>query len=345
MKILVAMSGGVDSSVAALLLKKAGHEVSGITLKLWEENSRCCNLADIHDAAAAARKIGIPHHAYDLKKNFLNEVVDYFIDSYRAGVTPNPCVICNQRVKMGTLLALSREWGFQALATGHYAGIGEFQGFRLLRQAADQAKSQEYFLCFLKSENLSSYFFPIGELSKTEARTLAREAGLPVAEKKDSQDVCFIPKHKKLWEVFPELLPKKPGKIVTEDGKVLGTHQGYYFQTIGQRRGLNLGLGVPYYVIRIVPAENLLVAGPEERLFSTAFCVSDLNIFFPGFEKLELSVKVRFAAKPTSCLVEPQDKGYKVTLSEPARAITSGQIACFYHGKFVVAAGVITANP
>ncbi|MDD5091391.1 MAG: tRNA 2-thiouridine(34) synthase MnmA, partial [Candidatus Wallbacteria bacterium] len=264
--------------------------------------------------------------------------------SYLSGITPNPCVICNQQVKIAALLSLAGEWGFDAVATGHYAVTADFNGVRLLSCARNAAKSQEYFLCFLKPSDLLRCIFPVGEAGKSDTRCIAREAELPVAEKKDSQDICFIPKNKELWEVFPDRMPIKPGCIVDQSGKAVGEHKGFYFYTIGQRKGLNLNLGVPYFVTGIDPEKNLLIVGEESFLYTQVFRVGELNVFYAGFASLDLSVKVRFSSRTLPCKVRVTDSEAIVMLSEPARAVTPGQIACFYHQEFVVAAGVILAE-
>lgn len=342
MKILVAMSGGVDSSVAALLLKQNGYDVTGITLKLWDENSRCCNLDDLISAHSIAHKLGIKHFTYNMKKPFYNNVIKYFIDYYKSAKTPNPCVICNQKIKIGMLLKLVKEWGYDKLATGHYSCIKKIDGKYYLSKAKDSKKSQEYFLSYVSKKDLPFLIFPNGNYLKDKIKEIAKEYKIFNKNRKESQDICFLPKNKGVNEVFPDKFPELRGKILDLKGKVIGFHRGYYFYTIGQRKGLGLRMGKPYYVIGLDPKNNIVYADVQEYLYRDSFIVKNLNIFDNELLKSnDIYVKIRFNSKLEKCCIIFKDNKLIVNLFNKIKAITPGQIACFYYNDLVIAAGEI----
>ncbi len=349
-RVVVAMSGGVDSAVAAGLLARRGYDVIGITMRLWTREDpaalrsqrRCCSVEDTDDARAAADALGIPHYVLNMEREFGARVVDYFVDEYARGRTPNPCLACNQHVKFDALLARAEALGADYLATGHYARIERSDGrYRLLR-AVDAEKDQSYVLYTLGQRELARTLFPVGDYTKAEVRALARELGLPVAAKPESADICFIPDGD--YRAFlSSRLALTPGPIVDETGAVVGQHQGVAAYTIGQRKGLGVALGAPRYVTEIDPARNVVVVGPEEDLLATRALVEDVH-WVSGeapSAPVRLDVKIRYRTEPAAALVVPCEGGAEVRFERPQRAVTPGQAAVFYDGDEVIGGGII----
>jgi tRNA-uridine 2-sulfurtransferase len=348
-RVVVAMSGGVDSSVTAALLAEQGYDVVGITLQLYDHGAAvgrkgaCCAGQDIYDARRVADALGVPHYVLDYQKRFESAVIDDFAASYVAGETPIPCVRCNQRVKFRDLLATARELGADALATGHYVRrvIGE-TGPELHR-AVDATRDQSYFLFATTREQLDFLRFPLGDLAKDEVRALARRFALPVAAKPDSQDICFVPDGDYAG-VVAKLRPDaiEPGDIVDRDGRVLGRHQGIIHYTIGQRRGLNLGGGEPLYVLRLEPAARRVVVGPRQALGRASLDVRDVN-WLELAAPMQAQVKLRSTTAPAEATIRPgREAGTaEVLLDEPQQGVAPGQACVFYRGARVLGGGWI----
>lgn len=349
-RVVVAMSGGVDSAVAAGLLARQGYDVVGITMRLWTKEDpaaprsqrRCCSVEDTDDARAAADALGIPHYVLNMEREFGARVVDYFVEEYARGRTPNPCLACNQHVKFDALLARAEALGADYLATGHYARIERRDGrYRLLR-AADVEKDQSYVLYTLGQRELARTLFPVGTYTKPQVRALARELGLPVADKPDSADICFIPDGD--YRAFlSSRLALEPGPIVDETGAVVGQHRGVAAYTVGQRKGLGVALGQPRYVTALDPARNTVVIGPEEDLLARRALIEDVRWVSgePPAGPIPLDVKIRYRTEPARALVVPCEGGAEVRFGRPQRAVTPGQAAVFYDGDEVIGGGLI----
>ena len=353
-KVMVAMSGGVDSSTVALLLRDEGYEVVGVTCRMFvnEEiglvgESRCCSLADVEDARLAAHKIGAPHYTYNMGESFKQTVIDPFIADYEAGRTPNPCINCNKYVKFPELLKRALLLGMDYLATGHYAQV-YFDAIRnrwVLARAADESKDQTYMLYSLTQHELSHLLLPLGKLQKSEVRQKAGIEGLVNADKPDSQDICFVPDGN--YAGFIEFYTKntsKPGDFVLADGTVIGKHRGLIHYTIGQRKGLGIAYEYPLYVLAKDVTKNTVIVGPNSDLYKKSFQVSECNLI--SMEKLEkplqVTCKTRYRMKDMPAVIEPAADGkIRVTFIEPQRAITPGQAAVFYDGNVVVGGGTI----
>ncbi|MCR4404605.1 MAG: tRNA 2-thiouridine(34) synthase MnmA [Candidatus Acetothermia bacterium] len=346
MRVLVAMSGGVDSSVAALLLKREGHEVLGATLNLWsyagrlEPYNNCCSL----EVAAVAKQLGIEHHFLDYGRLFEREVVRRTIQKYLRGRTPNPCIWCNALVRFPALLAEAERLGCDYLATGHYARVIKENGVHHLLRGRDLEKDQSYFLYRLTQRELAKLIFPVGDYLKEEVFTIAKESGLLV-KPRESQDLCFVPDNDYRRFLLDHSRDGiRPGEIVDTSGRVLGRHEGLPFYTIGQRRGLGLASGERLYVLALEPERNRLIVGPEEALYSRGLIASEVNWLGgpPGAGELEVEVKVRYRTPPARARVEPLGDGRaRVIFAEPQRAITLGQAAVFYRDERVLGGGVI----
>lgn len=354
-RVVVAMSGGVDSSVAAALLCRAGYDVIGISIKFWAKEfcakgkpKSCCSTKDLSDARFVAGQLGIPFYAVDLSKQFKEEVMDYFCKEYSTGRTPNPCIVCNNKIKFGSLLRKAKELDADYIATGHYANLRYDKNTQrpVLKTAKDKSKDQSYVLFGLTQEQLKSALFPLGGYLKKEVKALAKEFGFKAWEKPESQDICFI------WdEDYAGFLQKRcgikpqPGRIVTKEGKTLGSHRGTIFFTVGQRRGLNLGgLKRPLYVTAIDAARNLVVAGTQEELAGKEFLADGLNWVSIAQPKqpFEAKVKIRYNHPAADAVVYPQKKGaVRVVFKQAQSAITPGQAAVFYKGDEVVGGGWI----
>lgn len=334
------MSGGVDSSVSAALLKKAGHEVFGITMRLFDGPT-----AAVEDAARVAAFLGIPHHVAAFENCFASEIMDYFVREYQAGRTPNPCARCNQRIKFGALLDMASSLGAEYLATGHYARIAQdADGTPHLLQAANRAKDQSYFLFALDRNLLGRIIFPLGEVGdKSEVRRLAADFGVFVAQKDDSQDICFIPDGDYIGFLERRAVTAEPGDIVLADGTVVGRHRGLHCYTVGQRRGMGVAWKEPLYVIRIEPESNRVVVGPTGELFRENFTVCSCNwLQPPEVAGAELMCKIRYRHRGAPCKVTPMAAGRAlVSFVVPEKGVTPGQAAVFYRGEEVIGGGWI----
>ncbi len=369
MKIAVAMSGGVDSSAAAAILKEAGHELVGFTMQLWnqrrglnmDENgeplpSRCCSLDDVYDARRVAEDLGFPFYVLNLEREFERDVVEPFVKSYLEGETPIPCVACNSRLKFASLDRLARSLGCDKVATGHYARV-EFDEaatrYRLLR-GRDARKDQSYFLWELTQEQLAHAMFPLGEMEKREVRDAARAQGLNVAEKKESQEICFVPDgdyagfiDRYLAAEGKETLAPAHGEIVDTRGEVLGEHGGIHRYTVGQRRGLGISRELPLYVVRVEPEENRIVVGEADELLSAEFDAAGVNwvAFDEPLEPVRADVRVRYRHTEAPALITPLGAGrVRVRFDTPQRAVTPGQATVFYRGAEVLGGGWIVRS-
>ena len=369
MKIAVAMSGGVDSSAAAAILKEQGHELVGFTMQLWnqrrgisiDENgeplpSRCCSLDDVYDARRVAEELGFPFYVLNLEKEFEREVVQPFVNSYLNGETPIPCVACNSRLKFASLDKLAASLGCKKVATGHYARV-EFDDatnrYRLLR-GRDPQKDQSYFLWELTQDQLSRALFPLGELSKSDARQAARDNRLAVAEKKESQEICFVPDGDYAGfidryleaEQQTDRLPAA-GEILTSTGEVVGVHNGIHRYTIGQRRGIGIAEARPLYVLDIDSKHNRVAVGYDEDLLSDEFTAAGVNwiAFDDSTEPVRAEVRVRYRHKPAPATITPLPAARAaIKFDERQRAITPGQATVFYRGDEVIGGGWIVKN-
>jgi tRNA-uridine 2-sulfurtransferase len=355
MRIAVAMSGGVDSSVAALLLAREGAEVVGLSMQLWDHDrdgtgaaeGRCCTLDDLATARRAAETIGIPHYVLNLEERFTEAVVKPFAESYLAGETPIPCTACNTEVKFKSLLKRAEAMGCEAVATGHYARVETGPGAREIRllRARDLSRDQSYFLYDLTPAQLARVRFPLGELTKPEVREIAREAGLPNWSKPDSQDICFVPKGEgpadfirreagALGIALPTRSAARPGTITDEAGAVLGVHEGTLPFTVGQRRGLGLRAADPLYVLRVLPEEGRVVVGPSEALLSRVVPLSRVNLFHsePGIREIRVLARIRSRHPEQPGTLELLSDGTRARLvfDEPVRAAAPGQSAVFF---------------
>ncbi len=359
-RVVVAMSGGVDSSVTAALLREEGYEVVGVTLQLYDHGAAvrkagaCCAGQDIYDAAQVAERIGIPHYVLDYEGKFSQSVIDDFADSYLRGETPIPCVRCNQTVKFRDLLGTARDLGAEALATGHYVHRAEGPEGPELRRAADPARDQSYFLFATTREQLDFLRFPLGHLPKSETRALADRFALPVAAKPDSQDICFVP-NGSYADVVAKLRPgaAAPGDIVHVDGRVLGRHHGVVHYTIGQRRGLNIGgrkddEAEPLYVVRLEAPTRRVVVGPRSALARTRVLVREVNWIGPEAAAgalVRAEVRLRSAQPPAAATVRLSgDGGAVVTLDEPQFGVAPGQACVMYDGDRVLGGGWIAGT-
>jgi len=356
LKVVVAMSGGVDSSVAAALLKEEGYQVIGVTMQIWPSDKLayegdafggCCGLRAIYDAKKVARKLGIPHYVMNLRDIFAQKVIAQFCREYSLGRTPNPCIRCNQYIKFDALLERAKGLGADCVATGHYARI-EKDGAKeryLLKKGIDQRKDQSYVLYTITQEQLEHTLLPLGNFTKQRVREIAKELGLPVAAKVESQEICFIPDNdypRFLKEYIPEAV--KPGPILNKEGAILGKHQGILFYTIGQRKGLGISAKEPLYVIAIESERGAIVVGGKQEVYGNELMASELNwisIAQPN-QPMTVKAKIRYLHHEAEATITPLDEEkLYVKFKEPQMAITPGQAIVFYDGDTVVGGGTI----
>lgn len=353
--VVIAMSGGVDSSVAAALLLREGYDVIGITMRIWQESATetkgagCCSLGAVEDARRVAARLGIPHYCLNYREFFAEKVIDDFVDEYKRGRTPNPCINCNRYVKFDALLDRALQLGADYLATGHYARVAydEDRGRWTLRRARSREKDQTYALFYFSQAQLSRTLMPLGHLSgKDETRAIAAELGLAVASKPDSQEICFT-QGRSYTEFLAGRAPEtaQPGDIVDTQGKRRGSHEGIAFYTVGQRRRINVGSPVPLFVVRIDAASNTIVVGDESDLLSAGLIAADCNgiALERPQEAGHVEVKIRYNMAPVGASVEPGDASeLRLRFDSPQRAVTPGQAAVLYEGDLVIGGGAIT---
>ena len=368
--IAVAMSGGVDSSTVAAMLRAEGHNVIGLTMQLWNQRrlsgregmpesvqGRCCSLDDVYDARRVAQQIGIPYYVVNHEERFERDVIRPFVEEYVSGRTPIPCSLCNNHLKIDQLLIVAQQIGADRVATGHYARVafdearGKLNKKRwLLKRPADASKDQTYFLFGLTQEQLSRTIFPLGDMTKPEVRELARQHGLALAEKPDSQEICFVPggDYKRFIDAYlseqGEALPDTAGELVTTNGEVLGEHGGIHNFTVGQRKGLGVATGSPLYVIQISGASKQVIVGGEDHLYSRTLRARRINLIAVDDlrEPMRVAVKIRHRHEPAAAVIERTgDDEILASFDEPQRAITPGQAAVFYDGDVVVGGGWI----
>ena len=359
------MSGGVDSSTVAAVLRAEGHDVIGLTMQLWNQrrlagregmpesvHGRCCSLDDVYDARRVAQQIGIPYYVVNHEERFERDVVRPFVEQYLSGRTPIPCSLCNNHLKFDQLLIVAQQIGAEQVATGHYARVSYDETGRrwYLLRPADLSKDQTYFLFGLTQEQLCRTLFPLGDLTKTQVRELARQHGLAIAEKPDSQEICFVPggDYKRFIDAYlaeqGESLPDTAGALVTTTGEVIGEHSGIHNFTVGQRKGLGLATGSPLYVIQISGANKQVMVGGDEHLYSRTLRARRTNLISVDdlYEPMRVRVKIRHRHEPAPAVIERSALDeILVTFDEPQRAITPGQAAVFYDGDVVVGGGWI----
>ena len=354
MKALIAMSGGVDSSVAAYLMNEAGYECIGCTMKLHSDDiegvdisqgNTCCSIDDVEDARGVAHSLDMPYYVFDFQDKFKEKVIDYFVNSYENAMTPNPCIACNRYLKFEKLYDRAKELGCDKIVTGHYARIEEIDGKYVLKKALDETKDQSYVLFSLTQEQLAHTCFPLGELNKSKVRDIAKEHGFINADKPDSQDICFVPDGD-----YVSVIKKYTGKdypagdFVDADGNVLGKHKGIIGYTIGQRRGLGISAKESLYVCDICPENNTVILGKNDDLFSHEVYVENMHWIggMPSTIDVECRAKIRYRQKETEAVAHViDDEHIKIVFNEPQRAVTPGQAAVLYDGDIVLGGGTI----
>ncbi len=349
-RVCIGLSGGVDSSVAAHRLQQQGYDVIGLTFRNWPQDcisraeDKCCGPQAVTDARMVAHRLGVPHYVVDEIDHFQKTVIDYFVGEYRRGRTPNPCVVCNEKVKFGSLLEKARQLGADYIATGHYARLMRNHESLELRKGRDTGKDQSYFLFSLRSHQLARVLLPLGDLDKPTTRAMAAELGLKTHDKVESQEICFVP-DKDYGRFLREgaHLPNSPGEIVSADGRVLGRHDGIQYFTIGQREGLRLGGQIkPLYVVGLDPAANRVIVGPASDLMRDDFEADNCNWLVPVARPLEVTVKIRYNHPGCAATVEDiGDQQVRVRLHQPQRSVTPGQAAVFYRDDLVLGGGWI----
>ncbi|OQX53217.1 MAG: tRNA 2-thiouridine(34) synthase MnmA [Candidatus Cloacimonas sp. 4484_209] len=342
-RVILGMSGGLDSSVSAYLLIEKGFEVIGITMK-FSGASRCCSEKDICDAKKVAQKLGFQHYTIDVTQLFSKKVIQYFIDSYTRGKTPNPCAVCNRKVKFQILFREAKELNAKFVATGHYARIKKIGNYHYLFRSLDIKKDQSYFLARLKRDWLSEILFPVGKYTKEKISKIASDADLPFYKKDESQEVCFISENNYrnfLSKKFLKL--SKPGKIIDKSGKVLGEHKGIFYYTIGQRKGIQVDINIPLYVISINPEENTITVGEKGDVQKRFFIAEGINwLVYPNNIPTRVSVKIRSQHKAQTADINLKGTRAFITFDKPQMAITPGQLAVLYRDKMVLGSGWIT---
>jgi len=358
-KVVIGMSGGVDSTVAAFKLKEMGYDVIGITMKVWEDGSPdyvekeggCCSLSAIEDARRAAEAIGIPFYVVNFKEVFKQKVITYFLHEYEHGRTPNPCIACNKHIKFDALLRKAHDLGAYYVATGHYSKVEYDESLEryVVRISAEDKKDQTYTFWSLSQDQLKHILTPLGSIeSKAEVREIAARFDMNAAGKSDSQEICFIPDDDYARYVRENSdVEIKPGNFVDTNGKVLGQHKGIIYYTIGQRKGLGITFGQPMYVVEIKPETNEVVLGANDKVFSQGLLASNANFIpFETLEgKIEAYAKIRYSAKPAKCTIENAENGHvKVVFEDMQRAVTPGQAVVFYNDEMLVGGATIEAS-
>ncbi len=353
-KVVVGMSGGVDSSVAAYLLKNTGYDVVGVTMQIWQEEDvavqeargGCCGLSAVDDARRVAYALDIPYYVMNFKNEFKCAVIDYFTNEYGKGNTPNPCIACNRYVKWESLLKRALDIGADYIATGHYARVVKLKNGRYtLKKSATEDKDQTYALYNLTQYQLARTLMPVGDYTKEEVRRIAKNINLRVANKPDSQEICFIP-DRDYAGFITEYTKEKPeeGNFVTSDGKIIGRHKGIIHYTVGQRKGLNLAMGHPVFVLAIRPGTNEVVIGSADEVYSRKLYADNLNFMSVGDleGEMEVTAKIRYNHKGSKCIIRKTEADkMECVFEEPQRAVTPGQAVVFYDGDYVVGGGTI----
>ncbi|GAB4279266.1 MAG: tRNA 2-thiouridine(34) synthase MnmA [Marinilabiliales bacterium] len=355
-KVLIAMSGGIDSSIAAILLKEKGYNLVGVTFRTWDyisdncmsKKTGCCDIESLMEAKSFAESLGFEHHILDLRETFKNTVIKYFIDEYLNGKTPNPCIVCNSFIKWGELRKFADSHNCEYIATGHYATIKNNGNRYYLAKGVDKLKDQSYFLWNLTTELLEKTLFPLGKYTKEEIRKMAEKFGLKkLVEKRESQEICFIPDNdyrKFLIENVPGIEEKlSGGNFIDKNYNILGNHKGYPFYTIGQRKGLKIAVGHPLYVTKIFPHKNLVMLGEKEELLSNSMMIKDYNLnkYAELPENKEFEIKIRYRSEPVPAKIIKEKEHLSVKFLKDVSAITPGQSAVIYEGDDLVGGGII----
>ena len=341
-RVAVALSGGVDSSMTACLLKESGYDVIGITMHLWSDaDQNCPSFASIEDAENTCRKLGIPFNLIDLESDFYHRVIEYFCNEYARGRTPNPCIVCNRDIKFGSLLKRAESLGADFLATGHYARVKRQDNRYHLLKGRDTTKDQSYMLYTLGQNKLRRVLYPLGDYTKSEIRELARQKDMPAAGKPSSQDICFIASD--YGAFISQYITASPGDVVDGSGKILGGHRGTTYYTIGQRHGLGLATTEPLYVTCIDADKNRIIVGPKEELYRSRLMADQVNWISgtPPAQQLEVTVKIRYRSPDIAATLYPAMNSAEVSFEQPQPAITPGQAVVFYQDEEVIGGGTI----